>query len=91
MVPILDFIEAIIPAEPSAFDHCLVGSSMSLESNQSIQCPVDANQRSAHYPTVCECAYGFPHAFRAGYVIIVRKRGEARKFLVINWVELADI
>ena len=91
VVPILDLIEAIIPAEPSAFDHCLVGSCMSLESNQSIQCPVDANQRSANYPTICEGGYGFPHVFGAGYVIIVRKRGEARRFLVINWVEFADV
>lgn len=91
MVPILDLIEAIIPAKPSAFDDCLVRSSMSLESNQSIQCSVDANQRSANYPTVCKRGYGFPHAFRACCVIIVCERGEASKLLAVPRVKLADI
>ena len=86
----MDFIEAIILAVPCFVDHVLVSPCIT-HGNQGIQCPVDADQRLSDDATVLERGDGVPHALRAGPIVIVCKRGEARKILVILWVELAHI
>ena len=91
MIPILDLIKAIVLAKTFGFDHGLVRPCMSLDGNQSVQCPVDTDQRFANYASICERLDGFPHALRAGSIIVVCERGEARKLPAIIRVKLADI
>ena len=91
VIPILNLIEAIILAVPSCLDHGLVGPSMSLKWDQGVECSVDADQGFANYAVVRECIDGVPHVLRAGPIVIVCKRGGARKLLVIVWVKFAHI
>jgi len=91
VVPILDLVEAIILAVPFCLDHGLVRPCMTLKGDQGIECPVDADQRFANHAIVRERIDGFPHVLRAGHIVIICKRSEARKSLAIIWVKLADI
>ena len=91
MIPILDLIKAIIQAVPCSLDHVLVSPCMTYKGNQGIQCPVDADQGFANFAIIRERVDGVLHSLRAGPIVIVCKRGEARKLLVIIWVKLAHI
>ena len=86
----MDLIEAMILAVPCCLNHGLVRPCMTLQGNQGIQRPVDADQRFANYAIVRECINGFPHALGAVLVVIVCKPG-VRKGAFIIWIKFADI